>query len=61
LNAALAGREVPALPEQRDAARPHHQVAAPPAQEEEAAQHQRPVPGECGSAPCWRVGELQQH
>ena len=44
-SAALAGRQVPQVPEQADATRPHHQVPAPPAQEEEAAQHQRSVPG----------------
>lgn len=45
--AALVGREVSALPEQRDAPRPHHQVSASPSQEEETAQHQCTVPGEC--------------
>lgn len=49
--AALVGREVSALPEQRDASRPHHQVSASPAQEEEAAQHQRTVPGPCRRRP----------
>lgn len=42
---ALTGCQVPQVPEQSDAARPHHQVTAPPAQEEEAAQHQCAVPG----------------
>lgn len=49
--AALVGREVSALPEQRDAPRPHHQVSASPAQEEEAAQHQCTVPGQCCRRP----------
>lgn len=48
--AALVGREVSALPEQRDTPRPHHQISATPAQEEEAAQHQCTVPGQC----CYR-------
>lgn len=45
--AALVRCEVSAIPEQRDAPRPHHQVSASPAQEEETTQHQRPVPGQC--------------
>lgn len=40
-----AGLQIPETHHQYDPARPHHQVPAAPAQEEEAAQHQRPVPG----------------
>lgn len=46
LCAAFAQRQVAQVPEQPDAARPHHQVAAAPPQEEEAAEHQRTVPGQ---------------
>lgn len=51
LVAALVGREVSALPEQRDTPRPHHKVSASPAQEEETPQHQRAVPGQCCRRP----------
>lgn len=40
------GCEITALPEQRNAPRPHHQIAASPAQEEKTAQHQCTVPGQ---------------
>lgn len=45
-----AGLRVAEADHQHDTARPHHQVPAAPAQEEEAAQHQRPVPGGRGAA-----------
>lgn len=45
-SAAPVGCEVSALSEQRDAPRPHHQVTAPFAQEEETTQHQCSVPGQ---------------
>lgn len=44
--AALAGREVSALPEQCDTPRPYHQVTAAPTQEEETTQHQCTIPGQ---------------
>lgn len=40
-----AGLQIPETHHQYDPARPHHQVPAAPTQEEETAQHQRPVPG----------------
>lgn len=46
-----AGLQVPEAHHQHDPARPHHQVAAAPAQEEEAPEHQRPVPGGRPEAP----------
>lgn len=49
--AALVGREVSALPEQRDTPRPHHQVPATPTQEEETTQHQCTIPGQCRCRP----------
>lgn len=44
--AAFTERQVSEVPEQPDAARPHHQVTATPPQEEEAAEHQCTVPGQ---------------
>lgn len=49
--AASVGRQVFASPEQRDSPRPHHQVSASPAQEEETSQHQCAVPGQCCCCP----------
>lgn len=40
---ALAGCEVTEVSELSDASRPHNQITPAPAQEEEAAQHQRSV------------------
>lgn len=43
--AAPAGCEVSEVPQQPDTPRPHHQVPAAPAQEEETSQYQCAVPG----------------
>lgn len=43
VSAAPAGREISEVSELPDASRPHNQITAAPAQEEEAAQHQRSV------------------
>lgn len=43
VSAAPAGREISEVSELPDASRPHNQIPAAPAQEEEAAQHQRSV------------------
>lgn len=43
VSAAPAGREISEVSELPDAPRPHNQIPAAPAQEEEAAQHQRSV------------------
>lgn len=39
------GLQIPKAYHRHDAARPHHQVATSPSQEEEATQHQCAVPG----------------
>lgn len=43
------GLQVPKAYHRHDAARPHHQVAAAPSQEEETTQHQCTVPGGAAS------------
>lgn len=49
---AFAQCQIPEVPEQPDASRPHHQVTASPAQEEETAQYQCSVSGETHTDTC---------